>query len=521
MANAQILVVEDESIVAKGIQNELRSLGYAVPAVASSGEEALRKAEETSPDLVLMDIVLKGDMDGVETSQHLRSRFNIPVVYLTAYADSPTLQRAKVTEPFGYLLKPYEERELHTTIELALYKHRLERQVKESEQSLAATLRCLGEAVIVTEAWGDVRMINPVAEQLTGWSPEDAPGKDLSEVLQLIDERTRQPVENPIPKPFQKAGAVRWPERAVLVSRDGKETPIEGSTAPIYVENGLFAGTVLVFRDVSERRGAEENQKHSREQLRQVQKLEAMARLAGGMAHDFNHHLTAMVGNISLVLNSLPEEDPSRAYLMTAEKAAWHAAELTKRLLDFARRTVLRPEPVCLSNSAEKILGILRPLMDPRITAELKTDPDLWPVHADPVLISEVIMNLCINARDAMPDGGRLRLETRNVVFEAGALPPDPRAQPGEFVCLEVSDTGQGIPEENRSRIFEPFFTTKKEGKGTGLGLALVFGIVEEHRGWITCTSEVNQGTCFAVYLPRYRPEAAPAGDSQAGDVPS
>src|SRR5947207_10744136 len=146
MRNAQILVVEDESIIAKGIQSDLQGLGYDVPVIASSGEEALEKAAETYPDLVLMDIVLKGDLDGIETSRRMRDQFNIPVVYLSAYRDDQTLERAKITEPFGYLLKPYEERELHTTIEMALYKHRMERQLQMAEQWLSATLNCIADA---------------------------------------------------------------------------------------------------------------------------------------------------------------------------------------------------------------------------------------------------------------------------------------------------------------------------------------------------------------------------------------
>src|SRR5262249_39589473 len=159
-----------ECIIAKGIQSDLQSLGYEVPVIASSGEEALAKAAETYPDLVLMDIVLKGGLDGIETSRRMRDQFHIPVVYLSAYRDDKTLERAKVTEPFGYLLKPYEERELHTTIEMALYKHRMEQQLRVTEQWLAATLNCITDAVIATDARQSVQFINPIAERLTGWS---------------------------------------------------------------------------------------------------------------------------------------------------------------------------------------------------------------------------------------------------------------------------------------------------------------------------------------------------------------
>ncbi|HEV3205017.1 MAG TPA: response regulator, partial [Gemmataceae bacterium] len=190
MANAQILVVEDEPIVAKNIQMELKGMGYTVPAIASSGEDALQKVAETHPDLVLMDIVLKGDMDGVETAERLRESYDVPVIYLTAYADDQTLQRAKKTQPFGYLLKPYEEKELETTIETALYKHQSERGLKEIQQWFASTLRCIRDAVIATDARGCVRIFNHSAVQLTGWSQEEALGKDLLNVFIIVNGET-------------------------------------------------------------------------------------------------------------------------------------------------------------------------------------------------------------------------------------------------------------------------------------------------------------------------------------------
>jgi PAS domain S-box-containing protein len=275
MANAQILVVEDESIIAKGIQNELTSLGYAVPALAVSGEEALVKAAETSPDLVLMDIVLKGNMDGVEASQHLRNRFNIPVVFLSAYDDEETLRRAKVTEPFGYLLKPYEERELHTTIEMALYKHRLEMRLKETERWLAATLRSIGNGVIVTDAFGTVRMVNPVAEGLTGWAEAEACDQPLTEVFQVVNERTGTDAVSGFTQALRKENAVRLAGSCRLVARGGSETPIEGSTAPIHDDQGVFVGFVVVFRDVTERRWAEEALRRDAEEARRAAQLTA------------------------------------------------------------------------------------------------------------------------------------------------------------------------------------------------------------------------------------------------------
>jgi diguanylate cyclase (GGDEF)-like protein/PAS domain S-box-containing protein len=256
MAKAQILVVEDESIVARDIQHRLRALGYHIPAVASSGEEALKTAEATRPDLVLMDIRLKGAMDGVATAEELRRQFNIPVVYLTAYADSDTLQRAKLTEPFGYILKPFEERELLTCIEVALYKHQMELNLKESEQWLVTTLRCIGDAVMATDAAGRVKFLNHVAEELTGWKQADAIGQGLTQVFNIF---TGEDVAHiSVDRILLEAQSVDRPNEAILSAKSGTESPIEYRAASIRGETGHDIGVVLVFRDITERKQAEE-----------------------------------------------------------------------------------------------------------------------------------------------------------------------------------------------------------------------------------------------------------------------
>ena len=197
MNNAKILVVEDEIIVAKSIQKRLESLGYSVPAAVASGEEAIQIAAEVQPDLVLMDIRLKGDMDGIEAAGHIQAGHDIPVVYLTAYADEETLERAKVTDPSGYLLKPFELNELRTTVEMALYKYQMQCKLRDNERWLAATLKSIGDGVITTDTSGYVTYMNPMAEALTGWKRQEALGKALIEVFVIIDENTRQVVQNP------------------------------------------------------------------------------------------------------------------------------------------------------------------------------------------------------------------------------------------------------------------------------------------------------------------------------------
>ncbi|MBU7029720.1 MAG: PAS domain S-box protein [Theionarchaea archaeon] len=264
---ASILVVEDERIVAEDIQKSLQNLGYTILAVVSSGEKAIQKARGENPDLVLMDIVLKGEMDGIEAAERIYSQFNIPVVYLTAYADEKKLQRAKVTEPYGYLLKPFEERGLHTTIEMALYKHRMEKKVRESEQWLFTTLKSIGDAVIATDTQGLVTFMNPVAETLTGWNQKDAVGRPLDDILTIVDEETGRKIENPAQRALQ--GIAQEIDHKML-TRNGVKIHIDECAAPIKDDKGTITGVVVVLRDITKRTRAERALKRAEKKFRDL-----------------------------------------------------------------------------------------------------------------------------------------------------------------------------------------------------------------------------------------------------------
>ena len=483
-----ILVVEDERIVAEDICRSLESLGYAVTAVVSSGEEAILKAKEENPDLILMDIVLRGEMDGIDAASEIGSQFNIPVVYLTAYADDRRLQRAITTGPYGYILKPFEDRELHTTIEMALYKYNMEKKLKESEQWLATTLRSIGDGVITTDTQGFITFMNPVAEMLTGWTQGEALGRPLSEVFYIINEETRRRCENPFEK-IKTGRTVGLANNTVLVARDGRERLIADSGAPICGEDETFLGTVLVFRDVTEKRKMEEDIIRLK-----TEKMESIGILAGGIAHDFNNILTAVLGNISLAKVCANREDELYRILKEAEKASMRARHLTQQLLQFSRNGAPIRKPASISELLADTAEFA--LRGSNVRCEFCIPDDLWPVDIDVGQISQVINNIIINAGQAMPQGGVITVCAENVCAGEEGLP----LKDTNYVRISIKDEGVGIPEEYMEKIFEPYFTTKQ--KGSGLGLTTASSIMKNHDGLISVTSQVGKGSQFYMWLP-------------------
>ncbi len=270
MNKIKIMIVEDERIASEDVKVRLEQLGYKVTDIVSTGESAIKKSETSMPDLVLMDIKLQGPMSGIDAAQILRTRFNIPVVYLTAFADKQTLDKVKKTEPFGFILKPFEDRELHGVIETALYKHRIERKLMEKEAWLTTTLRSIGDAVIATDIQGKITFMNPVAEKLTGWKEEEAKAKNIKQVFRIVNEDSNKPVVNPVEIVLKKGKLTGLPRHKILIDKKGNRLPIDDSGAPIKDDKGHIIGVVMVFKDISNRREVEEALKRSEAFYREV-----------------------------------------------------------------------------------------------------------------------------------------------------------------------------------------------------------------------------------------------------------
>ncbi|MBA4394119.1 MAG: hypothetical protein C0407_11250, partial [Desulfobacca sp.] len=270
MAKAGILIAGDERIKALDVQDRLENWGYKILGIFSSAEEALKKAEELHPDLVLMDIVLTGNVTGIQATDRIRTGLGIPVIYLIAKEDHQTIESAKSKEPFGYLLKSFEERDLKAAIDMARYKHSLEQNHKERQQWLSTTLHSIGDGVIATDREGRITFMNPVAVQLTGWKQDEGLGQDLEKIFIIINEQTRQPAENPAIQALQSGTIVGLANHSHLISRTGREIPIDDSASPIRDEKGDIAGVVLIFRDISEKKKAQKALEESEHLLTNV-----------------------------------------------------------------------------------------------------------------------------------------------------------------------------------------------------------------------------------------------------------
>ncbi|BCO08776.1 hypothetical protein GF1_11520 [Desulfolithobacter dissulfuricans] len=368
-------------------------------------------------------------------------------------------------------------------------------------EQLAVTLRSIGDGVITTDTHGTIVFLNRVAEQLTGWSNDEARGRPVSEVFNIISEKTGEPCENPIQRVLETGKIIGLANHTTLIARDGTRRSIADSGAPIRDSESRIIGVVLVFRDVT-------NEQRMEEELLKVKKLESVGILAAGIAHDFNNILAAILGNIDLAARLVSGEEKATRLLSEARKATSRAARLTQQLLTFAKGGDPVKETATLPQLIREAADFV--LHGSQVYCEYDIPDDLWPVSVDVGQISQVIQNIIINARHAMPEGGRIEVRCANVEDVGAATLLS--IHRGKFVQITIKDHGVGIPREIIDKIFDPYYTTKQEG--SGLGLAICHSIITKHDGYIQVHSEPGQGTTFHVYLP-----ASEQVDLERGDT--
>ena len=793
---AKILIVDDEVLIAKDLESRLQALGYSVCGKAASGKQAFELVEQHQPDLVMMDIVLPGKMEGIDTAEAIRERWGIPVVFLTAYAEEDRLKRARLAYPFGYLLKPLRDRDLKITVEMALYvakvdkeQRKAEEALRESEEKFRHLYETMTQGVVLQDAEGKIVEANRAASDILGltrdqlfgrtaydprwkliredgfpYDPAEIPsnvalrtGKTVKDVTCGIyvpekneyrwiligsapqfrgsetepsltmtvftDITERKLAEEDLRKSeMQMSSAANiarlgpWeldidtgmftftdafyavyrttaereggytmpledyvrrfvhPEDAAMVASetqkaietddsdfsqriehrilyaDGKTGYIsvhwfvvkneEGRTIKTYgvnqditdrrqaeealreseafiravmdnlpigfavntIDNGdvifinkrfeeiygwprdeltnvsiffekvfpdpefreemktkiiadmqsgdpdrmnwnnlkivtsegeerfVFAYNIPMIdknlmistvQDVTKQKQAREEREKLHEQLTQAQKMEAVGTLAGGIAHDFNNLLQAMSGYTQLLLMEKSKTDPEYKSLIAIQDAGFRASDLVRQLLLFSRKADSTRRPIELQNEVEQAKKILERTIPRMIEIQVNMGNRLWTINADPVQIEQLLLNLGTNAADAMPDGGKLLFEIENTTLDDDYVGGRQGVRPSRYVLLTVSDTGIGMDKATKEKIFEPFFTTKEFGKGTGLGLASVYGIVKSHGGYITCYSEVGQGATFKIYFPAIvQPEVEETKEDKPQPIP-
>ena len=384
---------------------------------------------------------------------------------------------------------------------------RAEHELSKSEERYRDLVENAHDIIYTHDLEGNYTSINRAGEQITGYTREESLALNLAATVAPEDlPKTREMLRRKI------AGEKVTAYDMEIIAKDGHRVAVEANTKLVY-HDGVPVGVQGIARDVTERKQLEE-------QLRQSQKMEAIGQLAGGVAHDFNNLLTAINGYSSLALQRLEDDHPIKPYIEEVKKAGDRAANLTRQLLAFGRKQILQPRPLKLNSVISDMNKLLRRLIGENIQLAAKLNSDLGRVMADPGQIEQVLVNLVVNARDAMPRGGNLTIETKNVELDEEYGSKHVGVPPGNYVLLAVSDNGEGMSEEVRLRIFEPFFTTKEKDKGTGLGLSTVYGIVKQSGGNIWVYSEPGKGTTFKVYLPLVESEIPAPIEKVAEAVP-
>lgn len=468
----RILVAEDSPTQAEMILATLEDCGYRVT-VARNGRLALEAALEFAPTLIISDIVMP-EMDGYEFCRRAKSHprlANVPFMLLTSLSDPVDVVRGLECGADNFLVKPYDDRYLLSRVSYMLANGHLRTC---DQAQMGVEILFAGNRYFITS--------------------------DRLQILNLLLSTYETAVQK---------------NRELIEAQDALKALAES------LDEKVIQRTAQLQAEVDERRRAQEQLQHSvdrerklAEQLQQAQKMEAIGRLAGGIAHDFNNLLSVIIGYGEILLEEKDPDSRSHSLVCDIVKAGERAASLTAQLLAFSRKSIVRLQPVDINALVTDLQRMLQRLIGEDITCIVKCDQSLKAVLADPSQVEQVVMNLAVNARDAMPTGGRLIIETSAVRIEEPLIEANPDLAPGDYALLAVTDDGVGMTDEVKARIFEPFFTTKEVGKGTGLGLATTYGIVKQSKGHISVYSELGHGTTFRVYLPiaaDSKPEAPPS----------
>jgi len=508
-----VLVVDDAREQAQMVVDLIRTAGAWPGAefrMAATYDDALRTLRAERCDVAFFDYLL-GGRDGLSLLREVR-RLGIetPVVVLTGYGAEETAVEAMKAGAADYLNKSNLtieaiDRAMHHALALGRTEHErrtAEAALRASEERFRMLVENSSDALLLLDADGRVVYMTPSSYRHVGWQPHEMVGRSILEFAHPDD---RDVVAARMEDALLRPGVPIASENRFRHA-DGTWRIMESVGVNRLAEPSVHA-IVVNLRDITERR-------RLADQLRLSQKLEAIGQLAGGVAHDFNNLLTAILGYCNLILEDVGDNADLRRDLEEIRSAGERAAALTRQLLAFSRRQMLMPQTVDINELVRHSEKMMRRLIGEHIELAIALAPDLLPVFVDPASIEQVLLNLALNGRDAMPRGGRLTIQTANIELDAAYASAHVPITPGRYVMLAVGDTGEGMDQETRSRVFEPFFTTREQGRGSGLGLATVYGIVKQSGGFIWVYSEPGQGAVFKVYLAPadVRVDARPIG---------
>ena len=495
-----ILIVEDEPIVAKDLQQTLREMNYDAFAIAPSADEAIKRAAERCPDLVLMDIRIKGSRDGIETARIFREQFGVSVIYLTAHADEATIQRAAETAPYGYLLKPIKSAELRSAIEIAAFRQEMEKCAHDRERRFRVALNSVSDAVVTVDLAGRVTYLNPAAESLIGMSADAAIGRSADELMQLTDQAPAAGNENPLHAALRLKKPVDPAQANLRNVATGDQHSINERRCP----HRRFGTTARRGHGVSRHRREEADAATARARGSPLVARHDGGRhrartqqSADGRGHQRGHPGEELAQLQADLRSSSVREMTSRSFarmfaaLGDTQAAASRMGRIVGDLRGFARPVESDSESINLRRAIDWSVRATAHEIQHRaqLRTELKAAPE---VRGDSARLEQVLVNLLVNAAHAIAPG---RADFNEICIE---LRTDERG----WAVIEISDTGEGIRPEVMAKIFEPFYTTKKAGTGTGLGLAICHGIVKSLGGEISVASELAKRTTFTIHLP-------------------
>lgn len=486
------MIVEDDVIIAKIIQISLEGMGYQVTRIVKTGEDAILKAKQDRPDLILMDIHLIGPIDGIEAAKNIRSTLFIPIVFLTSHADNEILLKAREAEPYGYLVKPFQDLELKAAIEMALYKSEVEAKLRESEERF----RTVADFTYDWEFWigtnYEFKYISPSCERITGYPAEEFIKRPIL-MIDITHPEDKDRLINCITDKNNPNEAIDMEYRIITKNNEMKWVSL--CCRPVFSKDGKWLGYRGSNRDITHKKKLEEELLH-------LKKFEMIATLSGGIAHDFNNLLTIILGYIDIALMDIPPNTNTYKSLIEAETAIIQSKDLTQKFITLSKGDQPTKKTGDIQTLIVKCAQTVR--MSEKIQYQFLFPDDLWLIAFDYEQMKTVFRNIFENAVEAMPNGGTIEVAASNILITNQTQKPVLSMLEGKYIKITIRDTGIGIASQDLPKVFDPYYSTKQRGcqKGMGLGLAIVYSIVTKHGGYVQIQSQLSVGTILTVYLP-------------------